>query len=59
MAEPKKGNADASVFAGENRVGYGSLCSGNAAGKVSAGGFGCISAIFVEVRSEFAGIDYI
>lgn len=43
----------------QEKVEWGMVPYVQAACEIPAGRFGCISTIFVEVRREFAGIDYI
>ena len=50
MAEQKKGNNHTSIFERKDRVGNGSLCTGNAACKVSERRFRRISGFSVEIR---------
>lgn len=60
MAEPKEGDAGASIFERENGVGDGAIYSSNAAESVFERRPRRISAVFVEMREkEDAGSDYV
>ena len=59
VAGAKERQLDPSVFGREGALGPGTLFTGIASGPVSARRSGGISAIFMEVRWLYAGIDYI
>ena len=59
MAEQEERDYYASVSEGKGGMGDGSLCAGNASGKISERRPGQLSGVFMEVRYCYAGIDYI